>query len=169
MDFGPGELLDVFQDGAGRVNAAGVGQPIDIAFCLLLDFGGLDQPDDGVGGEVAQEAGGLVDGPGGAVAEGDEAGFVDVAGGAEGFDVELVDGLDLVAEEVDADGRDFAGGPDVDDFAADGEVAGVFDGVKAGVAVVGEPADELVAVEGLADADGRGPGPARVLARARAA
>ena len=50
-----------------------------------------------------------------------------------------------------------AGGPDVDDVSGDGEIAGVFDGIEAGVAVVGEPLDEFVTpppVEGVVGFDG---------------
>jgi hypothetical protein len=156
MDFGPGELLNICEDGIRGIDATGVGEAVEVALGLLLDFGRFDEPDDGVGREVGEEGGGLVDataGPGGAVAQGDEAGLVGAVGdGAEGLDVELVDGFDLVVEEVDAVRIGFAGGPDVDDFAADGKVAGVFDGVEAGVAVIGEPVDEGVAEEGLAGA-----------------
>ncbi len=53
---------------------------------------------------------------------------------ALGFGVELADGLDLIAEEVDADGPVGLGRVDVQDAAADGELAGHLDDVDAGVA-----------------------------------
>jgi hypothetical protein len=104
VNFRPRELLNVGEDRVGRVDAAGIGQAVEVAFGLLLDFRGFDEPDDGVLGEIGQEAGLLVEGPVGAVAERDKAGFGDVTGGAEGFDIKVVDGFDLVAEEINADG-----------------------------------------------------------------
>lgn len=150
IDFRPGAGLDEFEDGLRGIDAAGVAEAVEVAPGLLLDFQRLDEPDDGVGREVIQEIGGLIDGPGGAVAESDEAGVLEGGGGAKGLDIEGGKGFDLIAEEIDADGVFVAGRPDVDDFTADGKIAGVFDGIEAGIAMIGEPANKTVAVEGLA-------------------
>ncbi len=60
------------------------------------------------------------------------------------FGVELADGFDLVAEEIDADGAVHLGGVDVEDAATEGELAGHFDDVDAGVADGEKVLDEHV-------------------------
>ena len=57
---------------------------------------------------------------------------------------ELAQRLDPVAEEVDANGPARGGGEDVEDAAADGELAAVLDDVGPRVAEVGEPLGEGV-------------------------
>ena len=63
---------------------------------------------------------------------------------ALGARVEFADGFDGVAEEFDADGARRFGGEDVDDAAADGELAGEFDHFGAGVADGAEMEEEFV-------------------------
>jgi hypothetical protein len=61
--------------------------------------------------------------------------------------VEAADVLDFVAEEVEADGFAFAGRVDVDDAAADGELAGFADGFGAAVASADKEFGEELRVE----------------------
>ncbi len=65
----------------------------------------------------------------GGFGEREEQGVVERGAGALGLGVELADGFDLVAEEVDADGAVRLGGVDVDDAAAEGDLAGHLDDV----------------------------------------
>ena len=67
-----------------------------------------------------------------------------VEAGALRVRVEAADGFDLVAEEVDADGTLHLGRVDVEDAAAQGDLAGHFDHVDAGVADGEEVLDEHV-------------------------
>ena len=80
----------------------------------------------------------------GSFGEGEEQGVVERRAAALGFGVELADGFDLVAEEVDADGAVHLGGVDVEDAAAEGDLAGHFDDVDSGVADGEEVLDEHV-------------------------
>ena len=96
--------------------------------------------------------------------EGQEAGFVEGSSGALGVGVEFADGLDFVAEELEADGAIGFGGVDVEDAAAAGELAGHLDDVGARVADAGEVGEErfdvdlFAATENLREAgvEGRG-------------
>ena len=83
---------------------------------------------------------------------------------ALGFGVELADGFDLVAEEVDANGAVHLGGVDVEDAAAQGDLAGHFDDVDFGVADGEEMFDEHVGHVLFADFEMEGEG-AIVVAR----
>jgi hypothetical protein len=85
-----------------------------------------------------------------------EKGAVELRAGALGFGVELADGLDLVAEEVDADGAVLLGGVDVDDAAANGDLAGHFDDIDAGIADGEEMLDEHVGDVLFADVEMEG-------------
>ena len=87
--------------------------------------------------------------------------------GALGLGVELADGFDLVAEEVDADGAVHLGGVDVEDAAAEGDLAGHLDDVDLGVADGEEVLDEHVGHVLFADVEVEGEG-AVVVARGRA-
>src|SRR2546421_99965 len=81
--------------------------------------------------------------------------------GAEGIEIEMLDRLDGVAEEIDADGEAdliarffvLAGEIDIDNSAAHGKIAWDFDLIESVVAVLGEPDDELFGFEGLAGAN----------------
>ncbi len=75
----------------------------------------------------------------------DEAG--ELVGGALGGGVEASDVLDLVAEQVEADGLALAGRIDVDDAAADGELARLADGLGAVVAAADEEFGQQLGVE----------------------
>ena len=68
------------------------------------------------------------------------------------FGVEAADGFDLVAEEVDADGTVLLGAVDVDDAAANRDLAGHLDDVDAGVADGEQMLDEHVGDVLFADA-----------------
>ena len=70
--------------------------------------------------------------------------------------VELADGLDLVAEELDAHGAVGLGRVDVEDAAAAGELAGHFDEVHLRVAHAGEVRGEHFNVDLFAAAQGDG-------------
>ncbi len=102
----------------------------------------------GSGGSGSGEAG--VDGGedlfgDGGFGEGKEKGVVEGGGGALGVGVEAADGFDLVAEEVDADGAvHLGGGVDVEDAAAEGDLARHLDDVDFGVADGEEVLDEHV-------------------------
>ncbi len=82
--------------------------------------------------------------------------LVELGAGALGLGVEFADGLDLVAEEVDADGAVLLGGVDVDDAAADGDLAGHLDDIDAGVADGEEMLDEHVGDVLFADVEVEG-------------
>ena len=84
--------------------------------------------------------------------EREEQGVVEGGAGALGLGVEVADGFDLVAEEVDADGAVDLGGVDVEDAAAEGDLAGHLDYVDAGVADGEEVLDEHVGQVLFADA-----------------
>ena len=79
---------------------------------------------------------------------------------ALGARVEFADGFDGVAEEFDADGALGFGGEDVDDAAANGELAGEFDHFGAGVADGAEMEEEIV--ERSFDVAGEGAGEGEV-------
>jgi len=79
--------------------------------------------------------------------EREDGGFVYGGDGTLGAWLEFADGFDGVTEEFNADGARSFGREDVDDAAADGELAGEFDGFRAGVADGGEMVDELVVGE----------------------
>src|SRR6185369_12184139 len=68
-----------------------------------------------------------------------------LVGGIEGADA-----LDLVTEEIEAKRLFGAARVEVDKAAADGELAGVVDGVEPDIAVGGEQADQLVEPDPLA-------------------
>ena len=70
--------------------------------------------------------------------------------------IEFADGFDGVAEKFDADGALGFGGEDVDDAAADGELAGELDHFGAGVADGAEVEEEIV--ERSFDVAGEGAG-----------
>ena len=76
--------------------------------------------------------------------EGRRSALVERGGGALGVWVEAADGFDLVAEEVDADGAVHLRGVDVEDAAAEGDLAGHLDDVDFGVADGEEVLDEHV-------------------------
>src|SRR5205823_1252314 len=82
--------------------------------------------------------------PGRAIAQRHEPGLCEIAGGPKRFQVEVVDGLDLVAEEIDTRWitAAFAGAgrPEIHDVAADGEVAGILDAIEACVAMIRQAA-----------------------------
>ena len=83
---------------------------------------------------------------------------VEGAAGALGLGVELADGLDLVAEEIDADGAVGLRGEDVDDAAANGDLTGHFDNIDAGVADGEEVFEQHLRQVLLADAQVQGEG-----------
>ena len=62
---------------------------------------------------------------------------------ALGFDVERADRLDLVAEELDADRVGRVGGEDVEDAAADAELAGHLDDLGPRHAALEQPGRQL--------------------------
>ena len=82
--------------------------------------------------------------------------FVERGLRALGFRIELGDGLDLVAEELDADGTVVLRRVDVEDSAAARELAGHLDEVHLGVADRGEMAGENFDVDFFAAAKGDG-------------
>ena len=137
-DVGPGAggdvLLELVRCLAALECGAGVGAGAGEA--------GVD------GGEEALGDGGL--------GEGEEAGGVELRRGALGLGVELADGVDLVAEEVDADGAILLGRVDVDDAAAHGDLAGHLDDIDAGVADGEQVLDEHVGQVLFAGAQGEG-------------
>ena len=75
---------------------------------------------------------------------------VDPAGGALVGGVEAADAFDLVAEEIEPQRLFLARREQIDQPAADGELAGIGDGVGADIAVGLEQRGELVAVDPLA-------------------
>jgi hypothetical protein len=83
---------------------------------------------------------------------------VEGAGGALGVGVESAYGFDLVAEEVDSDGTVHLGGVDVEDAAAEGDLAGHLDDVDFGVADGEEVLDEHVGHVLFADFEMEGEG-----------
>ena len=85
--------------------------------------------------------------------EREQEGVLEGGAGALGFGVELADGFDLVAEEVDADGAFALGGVDVDDAAADGDLAGHLDDIDLRIADGEEMLDEHVGEVLLADVE----------------
>ena len=76
-------------------------------------------------------------GDGGGLGE-EEVDFVELAGGGLGVDVELADGFEFGIEEFEAEGAGGLEGEEIEDAAADGEVASGGDGGVALVAVGGE-------------------------------
>ncbi len=100
---------------------------------LLVERGGFDEDEMGVGRQVVGDAGGgraELEARGGGEGDG-----VDLFAGALGDGVEGADVLDVVAEEIEAVGRAGGDGVDVDDAAADRVVSG---GFADGLAVVVE-------------------------------
>ena len=85
---------------------------------------------------------------------GEQGEAVEPAGGALVGGVEGADALDLVAEEVEAERLLLAGREQVDEAAADRELALIVDGVGADVAVGLEELREAVAVDPLAGREG---------------
>ena len=82
----------------------------------------------GVGdAEVGQQVGGELARFGGDFAGRSEGQFAEVVERALGCGVEAAQAVDFVAEQFDADGGVGAGGPEVDDAAADGVVGGLDD------------------------------------------
>ncbi len=90
--------------------------------------------------------------------EGEEEDVVDGRLGALGFGIEAADGLDLVAEEVDADGTVLFRGVDVEDATAEGDLAGHFDDIDAGVADFEEVVDNGVGEVFFPGAEAEGEG-----------
>ena len=105
--------------------------------------------------EAGVDGGEQVLGDGG-FGERQEPGFVEAGLGALGFGVEVADGFDFVAEELDAEGAVGFGRVDVEDAAAAGELAGHFDQVHLRVADAGEVGGEDFDVDLFAalEADG---------------
>ena len=75
---------------------------------------------------------------------------------ALGFGIEFADGLNFVAEELDADGAVGFGRVDVEDAAAAGELAGHLDEIHLRVADAGEMPGEDFDVHLFAAAEGDG-------------
>jgi len=89
--------------------------------------------------------------------------------GAHGVEVDFVDAIEGVAEEIEADGDagdgggvvgeggaeggGCAGGEDIEDAAAEGEIAGFFDGLDAAVPGGIEPGGEFAGLDGVAFAE----------------
>ena len=82
--------------------------------------------------------------------------FVEAGLRALGFGIEFADGLDFVAEELDADGTVGFGRVDVEDAAAAGELAGHLDDVHLRVADGGEMRGEDFDVDLFAALEGDG-------------
>ena len=113
-----------------------------------LEFGGLfsafeRRSCDARAGEAGVDGGEDLFGDG-RFGEREQEGVVEREAAALGFGVELADGFDLVAEEVDADGAVHLGRVDVEDAAAEGDLAGHLDHVDPGVADGEEMLDEHV-------------------------
>ncbi len=99
--------------------------------------------------QLAEEGGGF-----GELEQREDGDFGDAKDGALGFDVEAADGFDLVTEEFDPDGLGGFGGVDIEDAAADGELAGHFDGFAAFVADGEEMCGDVVERDFPFDAEG---------------
>ena len=137
-----------------------VASPVRVATWVCSSLGCSPPSRAGSGGGAgAGEAG--VDGGEDPVVDGEfgereEEDVVDGGLGALGFGVEAADGLYFVAEEVDADGAFLLGGVDVEDASAEGDLAGHFDDVDAGVANREEVLDEGVGEVLFASAEAEG-------------
>ena len=141
-----GEELPAGEDGGFAGAGADVGE----------ELGGLFAAFEGCAcgagaGEAGVDGGEEFFGDGG-FGEREEQGVVEGGAAALGFGVEFADGFDLVAEEVDADGAVHLGGVDVEDAAAEGDLAGHLDDVDFGVADGEEVLDEHVGHVLFADA-----------------
>ena len=79
---------------------------------------------------------------------------VDFFDGTLGLVVEVADGVDLIAEEFDADGAGGGGGPAVEDAAAAGGFALGVDFDAELISVLVEPLGELVGGEGVVEGEG---------------
>ena len=88
----------------------------------------------------------------GRVGEREEHAFIDGAGGALRAGIELADGVDLVAKELDAKRTVGFAGIDVEDAAAQGVLAGHLDDISLGVADGVEVRSEFFGIDGLATA-----------------
>ncbi len=187
LDLVPPALALIFDHGGLFDEDAGVGaDEIEEGFCGSGDGceelpAGEDCGFTGAGGDVGLELGGglaaleLCGGCGAGAGEARVDGLEDLfgdgdlgereqergvegGGAALGFGVEFADGFDLVAEEVDADGAVHFWGVDVEDAAAQGELAGHLDDVDAGVADGEEVVDEHIGEVLLAGAETKGEG-----------
>lgn len=102
------------------------GGEIEVEAGVVGDAFGVEEQPAGVGGEIVGEGGGG-EGVGGGLAGGED---VEAGGGFEGAlagGIKKADGVDLVAEVVDADGEGEVGGPEIDHAAAFGGFAFVHD------------------------------------------
>ena len=150
----PREPLHLAQHRVQRVDTLDLGQSVEVALGLLGDLQRRPEHDHRVVGQVVEQAG-RVGGVGEVALEVDHLERRERLERAEAVEVEALDRLDLVAEEVDAGGEAdlvagdvvVAGQVDVDDAAADGEVAGDFDLFEAVVAVLAEPDDQLLRLQ----------------------
>ncbi len=137
---------------------------------------GIIQQDEGLAGQVIEQAGGggveegqvelrdgrlragaggLVGGAGGGqvFAGGGDDQTLCGLGGALGGGIKMAQGVDLVAEELDAGGLVFGGRPKVEQAAAAGELARGDDGVDGFVPKVDPQADEFIGRDDLAGLD----------------
>ena len=133
---------------------AHVFEAAEILPALLAEVGGLEQGDPGSFGKV-------IDG----MAEARQIGFFETERGRErdrvpaieralGFDVEGPDRFDLVAEKLDADRVGRIRGEDVEDAAADAELAGYLDDLGPRHSALEQPCRQLFDGHGVADGDG---------------
>jgi hypothetical protein len=158
-----GELVDLaesvgafakgLEDARRAEDGLGARDALEVAAPLLGELHRFAQERDGLGREDVGQADG-VDRAHMLEVRGDELDAFDAPVGAHGLEIELDDGVDFVAEEVEADGDAVgAGDEDVDDAAADGEVAGLLDGVDSLVSGGVEPSDEVAGVKASAGCD----------------
>ncbi len=106
---------------------ARVVEPAEVVAPLLAEVGRLEQGDPG---PLREKIDGMAEAGRIGVLEAERGGQRDRVPAVEralGFDVERPDRLDLVAEELDADRVGRVGGKDVEDAAADAELAGDLD------------------------------------------
>ncbi len=135
-----------------REEPAGVVDPAEVVAALLAEVVGLDQRDPGPLGEdvgdVAEVARVAVErGAGG------QRDRVPAVARALGLRVEGADRLDVVAEELDPDRLGRVGGEDVEDAAAEAELAGDLDDLDPTHRPLGEPGGQLLDGDRVADPD----------------
>jgi len=140
-EIGPsygGEELPSGEDGCFTGSSADVGEELGGFFAAFEDCAcsacagkaGVDGGEEFVGD--------------GSFGEWEEQGVVESGGGALGFGIEAADGLDLVAEEVDADGTVHLRGVHVEDAATESDLAGHLYYIDFGVSDGEEMLDEHV-------------------------
>ena len=148
----------------GRVGGARLGREVRKGIARLLEqglhgsaYGGFIEADEEGAGRQEVEEGTALGGRGRIPFEvGHEACGGAAADRALGAYFELADRVDLISEELDAHGVIAREGEDVEDAAAQGHLARLFDELDALEAVIGEAGDEARGVERLPDGEGDG-------------